>query len=332
MRIVIDAMGSDAHPKPDVLGAILAAQETGDTLVLVGDEAVVKQELSRHKYPKNQIEVVHAPEAIGMTDKPSLVLKAKPQSSMHVGMQLVKDGVADAFVSMGNTGAAHAIATLGPLKRIKGVKRPALSGIFPLGGHYVTFVDLGANADCKPDWLVQFAIMGEIYARRALGLEKPRIALLSNGEEEGKGNQTIRDAAAMLQNIDINFVGNVEPKDIMWGTADVVVADGFIGNIFAKTFEASGTYISNIIRDELRRNVLTMLGALLSQSAFKRVRKRVDTFEVGGAPLLGVNGVVIIGHGRSNEIAIKNAVLQARKAVQGGVIEAIREGLGELVN
>lgn len=329
MRIAVDAMGTDNHPIPDVLGAVIAARETNDTMLLVGDESRIKQELQKHHVAGLKIEIVPAPQEISMTDKPVEVLKSKPESSMHVGMRLVKDDLADGFVTMGNTGAAHAIATLGVLRRIPGVRRPALSGIYPIAGHHITFLDIGANADSKVDWMVQFAFMGSIYTRSVLGIVKPRVGLLSNGEEEGKGNQLIRDAAAVLRGEDINFVGNVEPKEVMAHAADVIVTDGFVGNIFAKTFEASTTYLSQLIRDEMTRNVFSKLGALLTRPAFNRVRKRADTFEVGGAPLLGVNGVVIIGHGRSNEIAIKNAIHQARKAIQTRTIEAIREELAK---
>ena len=251
---------------------------------------------------------------------------------MHVGMKLVADGQADAFVTMGNTGAALAIATLYTLKRIPGVKRPALSGIFPISGKYVTLLDLGANADSKPDWLVQFALMGHIYAKNALSMSSPRIALLSNGEEEGKGNGLILEAGGILAKTSLNFIGNVEPGDMVKGAADVVVADGFVGNIFVKTFEASASFITRTIREEIYASPLSMLGGLLVRPAFNRVRKRVDTSEIGGAPLLGVNGVVIIGHGRSNAETIKNAIHQAALAVEGQVITAIKQGLQEIAS
>jgi phosphate acyltransferase len=327
MRIALDAMGSDSYPVPDVAGGVMAARELNDTILLVGDADVIKAELSKHDTNGLKLEVVPAAQVVTMMDKPSTVGKNKPQSSMHVGMNLIKDGLADAFVTMGNTGAAHAIATLYTLRRIPGVKRPALSGIYPVGSGYIILLDLGANADSKPEWLAQFAVMGKIYAQNALGLTEPRIALLSNGEEEGKGNQLTKDATELIQRLPLNFVGNVEPKEIMQGNVDVIVSDGFVGNIFVKTFEASASYISYLIRDELKRSVFSTVGALLARSAFQRVRKRTDTFEVGGAPLLGVNGVVIIGHGRSNATAVKNAVRQANLAVKGQIIDSIREGL-----
>ncbi len=327
MRIVVDAMGTDNYPVPDVEGGVLAARELGYTILLVGDELLIQAELRKHNTQGLNLEVVPAQEIITMEDKPGQVGKSKPQSSMHIGMNLVRDGLADAFVTMGNTGAAHAIATLYTLRRITGIKRPALSGIYPLGGHYVTMLDLGANADSKAEWLAQFAIMGHIYAKNTLSLTSPRIALLSNGEEEGKGNALIKEAGHLIQQMALNYVGNVEPKEIMQGQVDVIIADGFVGNIFVKTFEASVAFLGGLIREEVKRDPLSMLGGVLLRPVFQRVRKHSDTFEVGGAPLLGVNGVVIIGHGRSNAVAIKNAVRQAGLAVQGRVIDAIGEEL-----
>jgi phosphate acyltransferase len=311
MRIALDAMGSDTCPVPDVAGAVIAAREYGDTIILVGDETRVRAELGKHDTAGLSIEVVHAPDAVTMEDKPSTVGKLKPESSMHVGMNLVRDGGADAFVTAGNTGAALSIATLFTLRRIRGVKRPALS----------------ANADCKPDWMLQFAIMARAYARFAFSIDNPRVALLSNGEEEGKGTDLIRESARLLEAADLNFIGNVEPKDLFKGGVDVVVADGFVGNILIKTMEASTSTLIQVIRGELTADLPSKLGALLARPAFRRVRKAIDPFETGGAPLLGVDGVVIIGHGRSNANAIKNAIRQARTAVQGNLIAAIREGV-----
>jgi phosphate acyltransferase len=331
MRIALDAMGSDTFPEPDVAGAVLAAREYGDTIYLVGDEARIKPELGKHDTAGLKLEIVHASQIVEMTDKPSIVGKAKPDSSMHVGMNLVKDGRADAFVTAGNTGAALAIATLHTLRRIPGVKRPALSAIIRLEGTNAILLDVGANADSKAEWLAQFALMGKLYAQATLGLTHPRIGVLSNGEEEGKGNQLVQEASALIKALPLNFVGNVEPKDFLKGTADVVVADGFVGNIMLKSLEGATSKMANVIRTELKRNVLSMLGAALARPAFRRVYKQIDPSEVGGAPLLGVNGVVIIGHGRSNAKAIKNAIGQARKAVAGNLIESIREGLDQMI-
>jgi glycerol-3-phosphate acyltransferase PlsX len=330
MRIALDAMGSDLCPVPDVAGAVMAARESGDAMQLVGDKIEIQRELDKYDVTGLNLEVVHAEQAVVMTDKPSVVAKEKPNSSMHVGLRRVKEGRADAFVTVGNTGAVQAIAMLYTLHRIPGVKRPALSAIFHLAGRPTIFVDIGANADCRPEWLVQFAMMGRVYAEKALGLANPRIALLSNGEEEGKGNQLVRDSTKLLHETALNFVGNVEPKEVLTGIADVVVSEGFTGNILVKTFEASVRYVGNLIRDETRYNVLSMVGALIMRPALRRVRNKLDTSEIGGAPLLGVNGVVIIGHGSSSANAVKNAIHQARRAVAGALIEGIREGISQL--
>jgi glycerol-3-phosphate acyltransferase PlsX len=330
MRIALDAMGSDTFPEPDVAGAVLAAREYGDTIYLVGDEARLKPELGKHQTAGLNLEIVHASQIVEMTDKPSVVGKAKPDSSMHVGMNLVKEGRADAFVTAGNTGAALAIATLHTLRRIPGVKRPALTAIIRVEAMNAILLDVGANADARPDWLAQFALMGKLYAQTTLSLANPRIGVLSNGEEEGKGNQLVQEATALIRTLPLNFVGNIEPKDFLKGAADVVVADGFVGNIMLKSLEGATSKMANVIRTELKRNVLSMLGAALAKPAFGRVYKQIDPSEVGGAPLLGVNGVVIIGHGRSNAKAIKNAIGQARKAVAGDLINSIRQGLDQI--
>lgn len=330
MRIVVDAMGSDTFPKPDVHGAILAA-EAGKKVILVGQETLIKQELDLYKPAQRQnIELIHAEEVIAMSDKPSVVGKEKPNSSMHIGMNLVRDGEADGFVTAGNTGAAHAIAMLFSLKRIKGVKRPALSLIFSIYDKPVIILDVGANADSKSEWLVQFAMMGSIYANLALGLPAPRVALMSNGEEEGKGTQTILETRTLIRETNLNFIGNIEPKDMHNNAADVIVTDGFTGNILIKTFEASTRYLSNIIREELRASIISTIGALFARSAFNRVRRRVDPSEIGGAPLLGVNGTVIIAHGRSDGFAIKNAIHQAEIAAKAGIVEAIRSNISDI--
>jgi len=331
MRIVIDAMGSDDYPTPDVAGAVLAAREWDDDIIIVGREEAIRQEMARHDTAGLKLEIVHAPEVIEMDDEPAWAAREKKNSSMHVGMTLVREGEADAYVSAGNTGGVLAVATLHTLRRIRGVKRPALAAILPLpAGRFVT-LDIGANADCRPEYLIQFALMGHTYARAVLGCPEPRVALLSNGEEPGKGNTLVKDTYKLIasSNPNFNFIGNLEPKEALIGEADVVVADGFTGNVFIKTLEATAKMLTNLIREEIKASPVTAMGGLLAKPAFGRVARRVDPFEVGGGPLLGVNGVVIVGHGRSNARAIKNAIGQARKAVQGGVVEAIRAGLAE---
>ena len=327
MRIVVDAMGSDERPVPDVAGAVDAAREFSDTIILVGKEDLVRSQLAQHNTAGLTIEVVHAADEVTMTDKPSVVARSKPQSSMRVGLDMVKNGDGDAFVSCGNTGAILAISTLSTLRRIPNVNRPALTTLLSISGRQFILVDIGANADCRPEWLQQFAIMGSIYADRVLGRPSPRVALLSNGEEEGKGNQLIKESAELMADGELNFVGNVEPQEMLAGKVDVVVMDGFVGNIVLKTIEGMGEALFGLIRAEMKADVRSMLGGGLAKPAFRRVYHQVDPFEVGGAPLLGVNGVVIVGHGRTNALGVKNAIRQARLAVSGQIINAIREGV-----
>jgi glycerol-3-phosphate acyltransferase PlsX len=326
MRIVVDAMGSDTHPGPDVAGAVQAAREFGDEIILVGDETVIKNALSEHDTAGLSIHIQHASEVIEMTDKPAEASRKKKDSSMHVGMRLVKDGEADAFVTAGNTGGVLAVATLHTLRRIQGILRPALGVVFPIEERPM-LIDNGANADCKPEYLLQFGIMGSLYVERVLGIENPKVALLSNGEEEGKGNTLIKETIPLMEDSGLNYIGNIEPKEFMRGQADIAVTDGFTGNLVMKTAEAIAAYMSDLIRDEMYKGPRTIVGGLLARPAFARVRKRLDPNEVGGAPLLGVNGVVIIAHGRSNDFAIKQAIRQARLAVEKDVVGAIKAGI-----
>jgi glycerol-3-phosphate acyltransferase PlsX len=328
MRIVVDAMGSDNRPEPDVAGAVLAAREWGETIILVGNQAQIEAELAKQDTAGLPIEVRHAATAVPMDAKPSEVVKGMPDSSLHVGLGLVRDGEAEAFVTAGNTGAVLAIATLRGvgLGRIPGVKRPGLGVVFPIKERPF-LIDIGANADCKPEFLLQFGLMGSIYMERVHQVQNPRIGLISNGEEEGKGTELVKEAGALLKTSGLNYVGNIEPKEFMNGAADVAVADGFSGNLIMKTSEAIAKYMSDTIREELMAGPRTMVGGLLARPAFGRVRRQLDPEEVGGAPLLGVQGVVIIGHGRSEAPAIKHAVGQARLVVQSGVLAAIEEGI-----
>jgi glycerol-3-phosphate acyltransferase PlsX len=327
MKIVLDAMGSDSHPAPDVEGAVMAAREWGDELIIVGHEESIRKELSRHDTAGLPLRIVHAPEVIEMDDKPAHAARTKKNSSMHIGMNLVRDGAADAYVTAGNTGGVLAVATLHTLRRIPGVKRAAVTGIFPMPAGGVVVLDVGANADCKPEYLLQFSLMGSIYAQAVLDRENPRVALLSNGEEPYKGNTLVKEAYGLLEQSNLNFVGNLEPKEVVAYRADVVVTDGFSGNVFMKTMEATAKMLTSIIRDQIKAGPITAVGGLLAKPAFRVVSKQLDPTEIGGAPLLGLNGVVIKAHGRSGALAIKNAIRQARKAVQEGVVEAIREGV-----
>ncbi len=326
-RIALDAMGGDHAPEVTVEGGVWAARDFGIALMLVGPEERIRQELAKHNSEGLDIEIVHAPEWIRMDEHPATAVRAKPRNSMSVALQLVKQGKADAFVTCGHTGAALA-AALFTLGRIRGIKRPALTTIFPTRTGNCFILDIGANADCKPEYLQQFALMGSIYARHVFGISQPRVGLLSIGEEGGKGNSLVQDAFALLENMpNINFVGNVEPKEVLAGQADVVVADGFTGNIFIKTSEAVAAMLMEVIKEEIRRRPLAIAGALMAKPAFKAAHERLDPREYGGAPLLGVNGIVVVGHGRSDAYAVRNAVRMGIRAVEGDIVARVTEHL-----
>ncbi len=325
MRIVLDAMGGDHAPQVVIDGAVQAAREYGVEVVLAGRQAVIEKELARHDTTGLTLPVVHASQVVEMEEH-TMAVKEKKDSSMVVGMKMVRRGEADAFVSAGNSGAVMA-AALFNLGRIKGIQRPALSSIFPTR-HGVAFIlDIGANTDCKPEYLLQFAIMGSAYAERVMGVANPRVGIVSNGEEEGKGNMLVRDTYPLLKESGLNFVGNVEGKDIPAGLADVIVTDGFSGNVVIKLSEGVAMFLSDILKEEIKKRPLAMLGAMLAAPAFRAMKRRLDYREYGGGMLLGVDGVVIVAHGRSDALAIKNAVRVARQAVAGQVLEAIREGI-----
>jgi glycerol-3-phosphate acyltransferase PlsX len=336
MRIVVDAMGSDNFPAPDVEGAVLAAREYGVDVILVGDEAQVKPALAAHNPGALPITIVHAPEMLTMEDKgDALVRKARhkdAKNSMAVGIDLVKNGAAEAFVTAGNTGAGMTTA-LFRLGRIKGIERPALAPIFPTKTGNCVVLDIGANPDCKPEFLLQFAFMGSIYAERVRGVKAPRIGLLSNGEEGGKGNQLVRETYPLLQASGLNFIGNVEGKEVFRGAADVVVTDGFTGNILLKSSEAVSSLLIELIREKIMAGgPLVKLGGALIRPALRSLRKILDPSEEGAAPLLGVNGLVFIGHGRSDALAIKNAVRVAKNAVEANVLTSIRDEIARRVS
>lgn len=326
MRVALDAMGGDYAPAAVVEGAVLAAREYGIEVALVGLEDAIRAQLIRHNTRGLKLPIVPASETIEMYDHPVQAVRQKKDSSIVVGIRLVKDGEAAAFVSAGNTGACMAAAFFG-LGRIPGIERPALATVFPTLRGKCVLVDVGANADCRPEHLLQFALMGSVYMERIFGVERPRVALLSIGEEETKGNQLVIEAHRLLANAPLNFVGNVEGKDIPAGTADVVVCDGFVGNVVLKFGEGVAATLRAIMAEELTRTWWQKLAALALRSAFRRMYKRMDYAEYGGAPLLGVQGVVIVAHGRSNARAIKNALRVAKQAVEQGLVEHIREGV-----
>ena len=299
----------------------------GSTVILVGNEAVLRDHLARHDVRGLAMTVRHAPEAVEMGENPMSALRKKKHSSIRIGLEMVKKGEAEAFVSAGNTGAvmATALVVLGPLP---GVERPAIAVVVPTVTHQAVLLDVGANVDCKPRHLVQFAIMGNVYARDILGQTRPRVGLLSIGEEESKGNELTREAfKAMEEEHSLNFIGNVEGRDVFSGIADVVVCDGFIGNVALKISEGLVETIFSLLREELKKDLRARVGSFLLVPTFRRFKRRIDSSEYGGAPLLGVNGVCMISHGRSTGKAIRNAIRAAEGCVNIQVIAHIREGV-----
>lgn len=329
MKIVLDAMGGDFGPAPNVEAAVQVAREFGWEIALVGRQEMIRPLLVQHNTANLHVPIVHASEVIEMSEHPAQAVKAKKNSSMVVGMQMVRQGDADAFVTMGNTGGALA-AALFHLGRIKGIHRPALSSVFPTARGWVFLLDIGANTDVKPEYLLQFGLMGSIYAERVMGIRNPRVGLISNGEEETKGSETVQQAHQLLKRAPINFIGNVEGRDLPAGNADVFVTDGFTGNVIVKLSEGMGAFIKGMLREEILRTTKSKIGGLLIKDALERIGRRTDYQEIGGAPLLGVDGVVIIGHGRSQARAIRSALMRAAEAVENGVVDAIEQGLEAL--
>jgi glycerol-3-phosphate acyltransferase PlsX len=311
-----------------VEGAVWAAREHGVEVLLVGQEELLAPELDKHDTSDLVLPIVHASEVIGMEDEPAIAAKTKQDSSMIVGMNLVKDGEADAFFSAGNTGGVMA-AALFRLARIPGVKRPALTVHYPTIKGHCLVLDAGANTDCKPEWLLQFGVMGSVYAQTALGIAVPKVGIVSNGEEEGKGSTLVKEAYELLKGNQVNFVGNVEGKDIPFALADVVVTDGLTGNVIIKLSEGVTKFLIGVIESEIKASAVTAVGGALAKPAFRRAKKVLDYAEVGGAPLLGVNGVVLVGHGRSNSKAIKSGIAAAKRAVEAGTLNAMTERLAE---
>ncbi|HEV2305420.1 MAG TPA: phosphate acyltransferase PlsX [Candidatus Acidoferrales bacterium] len=325
--IALDAMGGDHAPRAEVEGAVLAARQYGVRVVLIGLESKVRAELNRHATRGLPIEIVHATEVITMEDSPSLAFRKKRDSSVHVGAKMVRQGQADALVSAGNTGAVMAIARF-VLGTLPSVDRPALAAAFPnaKGGASV-LLDVGANVDSKPEQIEQFAIMGEIYYRTIFGTKRPRVGVLSIGEEEMKGNELTREASNLLKQTSLNFIGNVEGKDFFKGDVDVIVCDGFIGNIVLKISEGLVEHVGGMLKKALKSSLSAQMGYVLSRRAFGDFRKKIDYSEYGGVPLLGVRGITVIGHGRSNSNAIKNAIRVAAELCRAQANEKIEQEL-----
>lgn len=323
--IVLDAMGSDQRPLPELEGAVLAANKFDIQVILVGNEHTLTAGLAKVNGEKSRISIAHAPEALEMEDH-IREARAKKENSMAVGMNLVKSGKAHAFVTAGNTGMAmyFGIKTFG---MIPGVDRPCLVAVFPVEGGKSVIADIGANAEVRPEFLVQFGQMASVYSHLMLNVAEPRVGLIANGEEEGKGNELIKTAGPMMQSAVPNFVGNIEGKELFGGKVDVAITDGFTGNVLLKSVEAVARLILTTLKEELMSSTRTKVGALLAKPAFNKVRKMLDPSEIGSAPLLGLDGLVFIGHGRSDAKAIVSAIEQAVNAVESNLLEKLKKSI-----
>jgi phosphate acyltransferase len=326
MSIILDAMGSDQYPDPEIEAALIACQMFGEEIILVGDAGLLQPKLAALNTKNLPVVIEHAPDVLGMDDKAVDGSKKKPENSMAVGLKLLKSGRGRAFVSAGNTGGVmfNALKVLG---RIKGVQRPALTQPFPTHKGKCVVLDIGANAECRPEFLVQFALMGSLYAQKVFKIDRPRVGLLSNGEEAGKGNQLIKETYPLLEKANIHFIGNVEGKELFGGDVDVAVTDGFTGNIMLKSVEAVAKLISDTLKTEIKSSPITTLGGLLAKPAFTKLRKLISPDEIGAALLLGTDGLVFVGHGRSNAQALVSALRLARDTADTNLLEDLRNSI-----
>lgn len=328
MKIVVDGMGGDKGCSEVIKGIILALSEMPEIdIVVTGKKEILIKELAKYKgkYDEKKVSVINASEVIEMTDDPVSAVRKKKDSSMNIGLDLVKNKEGDAFVSAGNTGALISASQL-KLKRIKGVLRPAIATVFPARNKNIVFMDMGANADTKPEFINQFSVIGSKFAEEILGRKNPTVALLNIGSETGKGNELTREAFMLMDNNkNINFVGNIESRDMMDGNIDVIVTDGFTGNMVLKTCEGVASFIFSILKDELKKSFLAKIGMLFMLPVFKKIGKSLDSSEYGGALFLGLNGVSIKAHGNSDAKGIKNAIKVAKQFVENNFVEKLRE-------
>lgn len=322
MSIALDAMGSDRYPEPELQAAVNASQALGEEIILVGNQELLEPALKEMNGDKTKIRIKHAPDVLEMDEHAVEATKQKPNNSMAIGIELVKNGQARAFVTAGNTGGAYFNAVT-QLRRIPGISRPALTSVIPNKKGRTVFLDTGANADCRPEFMQEFAVMGSMYAEKVMGIKSPRVGLLANGEEEGKGNELVKNSFPLIKALGINFIGNVEPKEVYAGEADVVIADGFTGNIFIKTSEAVAKLITDILKESISSSMVSKVGYLLAKPAFSSLKKLLDPAEVGAAILLGVNGYVFIGHGRSDARALTNGLMLAQHTADSGFLEEL---------
>jgi len=329
INIALDAMGGDDAPAVNIKGALLAVQEFDVHVILVGQEDILKSKIEEFEdWPHDRISIQHASEVVGMSESPTMSFRKKKDSSIRVGLNLVKEGKANAFVSAGNTGAVMATSNF-VLGRIKGVDRPALAAVLPSKENPYVMLDMGSNVDCKPHHLTQFAMMGHFFSQAVLGVDKPRVGLLNIGEEEDKGNHLTLTTHKFMKKLPINFCGNVEGRDITKGKADVVVCDGFVGNNLLKFGEGISKLFSGFFKEEAKSSVLSLFSLFLLKPAFKRFKKKFDYDSYGGAHLLGVNGVSIIAHGSAKKVAIKSAIKVAIKGVKNDVVSKIENAIEE---
>lgn len=327
-KIAVDAMGGDYAPDAIVAGSVMAVNKISDIdLVLLGDEAKIKASLEQHTYDASRIEIHHTTEVITNEDSPVMAIRRKKDSSLVVGMRMVKEQKVSGIVSAGNTGAILAGGTF-VVGRIKGIERPALAPLIPTKNGHSVLLDVGANADCKPQYLAQFAQMGYIYAQNALGIENPKVGLVNIGTEAGKGNMLTKETYSLLEEMEhINFIGNVEARDLTDGQADVLVCDGFTGNVVLKNMEGMGSFILKAIKDEIMTKTRYKMGGLLIKPMIGALKKKFSSQEVGGVAMLGVNGLVVKAHGNSNDVAIFNAIRQAKQFVKAEVSKTIQDSI-----
>ena len=329
-RIAVDAMGTDSAPEPELEGAVEAARAGYAQVLLVGPQDRLRAELAQRQAQRLPIEIVHASEAVTMGDKATKAFRQRRDSSMRVAARLVHEGKADGMISAGNTGAVMTTAKI-VLGALEGVDRPAIAQVFPTSrGSAAVLLDVGANVDCKAHHLVEFAVMGETYYRVIFGVERPRVGLLSIGEEETKGNELTFQAFHLLKALPINFVGNVEGRDLFNGNADVIISDGFVGNVALKVSEGVVQTVRYMLRESLKSTIASKVGSLLSRNAFQLMKRRLDYSEYGGAPLLGVKGACIVSHGSSNSNAIKNALRVAAEYARAGITRKIEHELAQI--
>lgn len=323
MAIIIDAMGSDEFPLPEIL-ATVELERMGEKVLLVGKKDLIESKCREMDVNPRTLNIIDAPDIVEMTDKPVESFRKKPNNSMAVGLNLLKENKAEAFVTAGNTGAAFFNA-IKILDRLPKISRPALAALIPIKTGKCVFMDTGANADCRPDFLLEFAVMGSVYAGKVFGIDSPIVGMLSNGEESGKGNQLVKDAFPLLEASGLNFYGNVEPKEVYAGKVNCVVTDGFSGNVFIKTSEAVAKMITDMLKVQISSRFFSKMGYLLAKPAFNNLKKAMDPSETGAAILLGVNGLVFVGHGRSDARALISAVKLARNTVNSGFMAAMQQ-------